>query len=313
MKCIDLVSVIIPIYNAEKSLEKCVNSVINQTYKDLEIILVDDGSTDKSLTICKSFKDKRVKVYTQKNSGPSCARNLGLKSSDGNYVIFVDSDDYMENNMIELMLEKLKSENSDLCICGYYTVSKNIKIRHSIGKINDNDFRKIMFEYENNVGGYLWNKLSKKSCIKKMFRNNIAICEDEVFWVDNSNNIKKISTIENNLYNYVLNDDSLINSNDLSSKKITVLDALLCIINENISDEVTCKKKYKFVHDYMFFMSIANKKQCSFILNKYKKIYLNYYKDILKSNISLKLKIKIIVRKKFFYVYKLYKTYERRK
>lgn len=101
-----LVSIIIPVYNSEKYIDRCINSIVNQTYKDIEIILIDDGSSDRSIDIINNYvnKDNRIKVYTQKNAGPSSARNYGLDVSTGDYVMFVDADDYIDKTMVEEMI-----------------------------------------------------------------------------------------------------------------------------------------------------------------------------------------------------------------
>lgn len=116
-----LVSVIVPIYKVEKYLEKCINSIISQTYTNLEIILVDDGSPDNCGKICESFKNKdsRIKVIHKENQGLGMARNSGLEIATGDYVVFVDSDDWIDNNMIELMLLRSINENADIVVCGY--------------------------------------------------------------------------------------------------------------------------------------------------------------------------------------------------
>ena len=110
------ISVIVPVYNVEKYLTKCVDSIMNQTYKDLEIILVDDGSTDNSGKICDEYvkKDKRFKVIHKKNGGLSDARNVGIKNSTGEYLSFIDSDDYIDNDMIECLYNACIKNNADI-------------------------------------------------------------------------------------------------------------------------------------------------------------------------------------------------------
>ena len=112
-----LVSVIIPIYNSESYLEKCIKNILEQSYKNLQIIFVNDGSTDKSLEICKKVNDDRVEVYSKENGGASSARNFGLKYRKGKYVLFVDSDDYLKNNAIEKLVSIAEQNNAD---CVYY-------------------------------------------------------------------------------------------------------------------------------------------------------------------------------------------------
>ena len=124
------ISVIVPVYNVERYLKRCIESIINQTYKDLEIILVDDGSTDSSGNICDEYKkiDKRISVIHKKNGGLSDARNEGLKVVTGTYIAFVDSDDFLDLDMYEYMQKNIEKENADIVICG-------TKIDYDNGKI----------------------------------------------------------------------------------------------------------------------------------------------------------------------------------
>ena len=129
------VSVIIPIYNSEKYLHECLDSVINQTYKDIEIILVDDGSTDKSSSICDEYakKDERIKVFHTSNNGPSHARNIGIDNATGEYIVFQDSDDYIELNMIEDTVKEALKSDSDLVISGHKTFFEEERKKPIIG------------------------------------------------------------------------------------------------------------------------------------------------------------------------------------
>ena len=113
------VSVIVPVYKAESFLSNCINSILNQTYRDLEVILVDDGSPDFSGQICEEYaeKDDRVKVIHQKNAGAAAARNCGLKAAAGKYIAFVDSDDWIDRDMYEKMVEAAEIQNCDLVVC----------------------------------------------------------------------------------------------------------------------------------------------------------------------------------------------------
>ncbi|MDR1460052.1 MAG: glycosyltransferase [Campylobacteraceae bacterium] len=133
-----LISVIVPIYNVERYLEKCLNSIINQTYKNLEIILVDDGSPDNCGKICEEYakKDNRIRVVHKSNGGLSSARNAGLDIANGEYIAFVDSDDYIAENMYEDLINIARKEMSDIVISSFYYVKKN-----------------GIFPYENNLGG----------------------------------------------------------------------------------------------------------------------------------------------------------------
>lgn len=127
----ELISVIVPIYNTEIYLKRCLDSLINQTYKNLEIILVDDGSTDNSFKICHEYqkKDKRIKVYHKENGGLSSTRNYGIKKAHGNYIAFLDSDDYINRYMYEKLFKYLKNTNSDIAIASIIKFSDDQEIK----------------------------------------------------------------------------------------------------------------------------------------------------------------------------------------
>ena len=123
----DLISIIVPVYNVEKYLEKCINSILNQTYKNIEIILIDDGSTDNSGKICDDFslRFKNIFAFHKINGGSSSARNYGIKKANGNYIMFVDSDDWIDNDMVEFLYNNLKENNCDISISGRYINYEN--------------------------------------------------------------------------------------------------------------------------------------------------------------------------------------------
>ena len=131
----ELVSVVVPIYNVEKYLPKCIDSIIGQTYKNLEIILVNDGSKDRSLEICKNYmiRDFRIKIVDKPNGGLSDARNAGIKQASGEYICFVDSDDFIKEKMIEDMLTTLLKANSDICVCDMEYLYDNGDLKFASG------------------------------------------------------------------------------------------------------------------------------------------------------------------------------------
>lgn len=135
-----MVSVIIPVYNVEKYLKECLDSIINQTYKDIEILIVNDGSTDGSLNICNKYaeKDKRIQIISQNNEGLSAARNAAIKIAKGEYLTFVDSDDFISLDMIEYLYLMLNESNADMAVCQHeYVDEKSNKL--SFKKIRSND------------------------------------------------------------------------------------------------------------------------------------------------------------------------------
>lgn len=211
----ELISIIIPIYNAENFIEKCLNSITNQTYKNIEIILVNDGSTDSSREICDNWsnKDKRIKVIHKKNSGVSETRNIGIDNSTGNYITFVDIDDYIDRNMIEKLYSNIKEEKSDVAICGLIKINENKKIiyKSKEKKIIMNNQMEFLEELlkEKYFIGSLWGKLYRREIIGN-FRldKELRIAEDLDFLIRISENIRKVSNIGENLYYYYYNTKS---------------------------------------------------------------------------------------------------------
>lgn len=127
------ISIIVPVYNVEKYLKKCIDSILNQTFTDFELILVDDGSTDNSVAICDKYvnMDNRIKVIHKENCGVSAARNTGVESAIGNYIGFVDNDDYIDKDMYELLYNDIISEGADISICGMYECFKDKMTKQS--------------------------------------------------------------------------------------------------------------------------------------------------------------------------------------
>lgn len=168
-----LISIIIPVYKVEKYLEKCIQSVINQTYENLQIILVDDGSPDNCGKICDEYakKDHRIEVIHKSNGGLSDARNKGLEIAKGEYIGFVDSDDYIESDMYEVLYNLLKQYNVDVSICNFYTVSQGkIAIKNADNGIKEYNRIEILKEIllDNNIQSYAWNKLYKKELFNEI-------------------------------------------------------------------------------------------------------------------------------------------------
>ena len=147
-----MISVIVPVYNVEKYLDQCVNSIINQTYTDLQIILINDGSTDNSLNICNELKEKdnRIEVFNKKNTGPSDTRNVGIELARGEYIIFVDSDDWIESDMCERLIENACNYSADFVFCSYYNESSNGTMKKNIYKDD-----RIIFEDEELKNGLI--------------------------------------------------------------------------------------------------------------------------------------------------------------
>lgn len=205
-----LISVIVPVYNCENYLTKCLNSIVNQTYKNLQIILVNDGSKDKSGIVCDDFAklDSRIQVYHIKNSGPSNARNLGLEKSKGEYVYFCDSDDYMNDNMLEALYNCITKHNVNMVMCGYLQHNKNNIDIHTgkeselVNINNSNQLIEYFFSPILNLSA-LWNKLYKRDAIgNTRFPCDLSWGEDQVFNYSFLTNNNSFYFCKETLYNY---------------------------------------------------------------------------------------------------------------
>lgn len=255
-------SIIVPVYNVEKYLEQCIESLINQTYKDIEIILVDDGSKDNSGNICEQYKDRdmRIKVIHKENEGVSKARNKGLELATGKYITFVDSDDYLELNAYEIIMKELEKEKATLLIYNYSEFS-NDKIEKN-NYFPEDTFLKTKEEIQliqaltlaPEIGkytpfqttffglGFCWNKIYKREIIEQNkirfnLDNKTAIFEDGIFNYEYLENATSIKIINLNLYYY-----RIFNMSAMKRINYDILN-----INKKIFQEI---EKYKSSHTH---------------------------------------------------------------
>ena len=205
------ISIIVPIYNAEKYLNKCIKSLINQTKKELEFILVNDGSTDSSEEIIKAYKDKRIKYFKNKNQGIGKTRNFGMQKATGKYIMFLDSDDFLAANACEELFSKAEKENLDLVINNFYRVEEETEKKV---EVIIPDFKNTTLKENKrlllDVNLAPWNKLYKSELLKK---NKIQFVEDlkyedAPFVVEAMDKAKKIGHIKKFLNYYVIHKNS---------------------------------------------------------------------------------------------------------
>lgn len=211
------VSIIIPVYNEEKFLHRCVDSAINQTCPDLEIILVDDGSTDASAKICDQYaeQDSRIKVIHQKNHGLSAARNAGIKVATGSYLYFLDSDDFLEDRCIELHLDAILRADADISISSHNVIQQagNISPQYSCGNIIMNSktaLKKMLYDEGVNVSAC--NKLFAKKLFKNIKFPENRTYEEVATTYKLIDLAQKIVSIKDITYNYVMHSGSITTS-----------------------------------------------------------------------------------------------------
>ncbi len=206
--CNDLISIIIPVFNAEKYLDKCLNSVVSQTYCNLEIILVNDGSSDNSAKICDRFakEDNRITVIHQPNQGVSSSRNNALKIANGKFVMFVDSDDWLETQAISIIYTAQQKQNADLVIASYNYIAKNKTIANKFEDkltLTNSIIKELPKWYE--IINTPWGKLFDKDIIDKYnlkFPNNTKVGEDTVFCLRYIEKTNSVLTLSDVIYNY---------------------------------------------------------------------------------------------------------------
>lgn len=224
----DLISIIVPIYKIEDYLEKCVNSISDQTYRNLEIILVDDGSPDQCGEICERMKEKdsRIKVLHKVNGGLSDARNAGIKAANGKYIAFVDGDDYVHKDYIKNMYKAIIEENADVSLCSFTVIEGNhvLKVEKVSDKKCSMDGSELLKKVLTDTGyKYVvaWNKLYKSELFQKHLFAKGKIYEDEyinfeLFW-----DVKKVTLIPDDLYYYIRRQGSIQGSSMTWDKILT--------------------------------------------------------------------------------------------
>lgn len=249
-----ILSAILPVYNVENVLERCIESILNQTFKDFELIIINDGSEDRSKEICNYYakQDPRIEVIHIKNSGVSKARNIGISKARGSYLQFIDSDDYIAPEMFEILIRNIQEKDSDLVICGLKNLRNEI-----VTLISPNDLAYINIEdgkneiislYTKNLLNSPCNKLYKKKLVSN-FPENLSLGEDLIFNLRYLEEVKSFTCISNILYTYD-------NSSSMSLTKIHRSDiiGIALLLDESIQ---------KFLH------SIYSSKEESIHLNSF--------------------------------------------
>jgi glycosyltransferase involved in cell wall biosynthesis len=242
------VSIIVPIFNSELTLNRCLDSAINQSYENIELILVNDGSTDKSEEICKEYAKKyhNIKYIYKKNSGVSNTRNIGIKESTGKYLLFLDSDDTIDKNVILELVNEVKSNILIGVMHTNYLKNNYIKKEYEKKELNRDEF--FDETLNGNITGTLWGFLfDKEKCSNISFDENTGYIEDAIFLYDYliENNISKIKFIEKHCYyNYFINENSVTNNTSNIKKKCMEI-----IYSYDKLDEITHQKYHVCINN----------------------------------------------------------------
>lgn len=306
----ELISIIIPIYNVENYLMKCLDSVICQTYENLEIILINDGSTDNSLLIAKKYekRDKKIKLINKKNGGVSSARNSGLDICTGKYVTFIDSDDYVEKDYIETLYNKMKEYDVDIVFSNATNVLGDGKFKSDKKVIKDilldkeNTYKELFCERY--ISCSCWGKLYKTDIINGIkFDTNLHLDEDFNFLIEVIENINNSLIISKEKYYYIVRENSLFHSafnenrfvkSPLSRKWHSVINYSKGLVdkfkNSNLEKYairryvrviVTCMYVFKIVEDEY--------KELKLLIKPY------FFKYLFSNIVSLKLKVMYLI------------------
>jgi len=308
------VSVIIPVFNAEKFLDRVMKSVLQQNYRNLEIILVDDGSSDKSIDSCHAYAliDPRVKVISRANGGPAAARNTGISNSTGEYIFFLDADDIIEPQTIEIMVAAYDRFRPELIICNFSKIETNgLKIEQEItfkqgeqsfrGQLKEMSFESIsdfvvhfLFNPSNHLASYCWARLYRADIIKKYSISadgSMRLFEDYVFNLEYFQHIRKAIFINQPLYVYVMQNShmsasmGIIDTASLLHDMEIFRDKTIGFFSSPGQRENLAKIKKGIGHALSHYSIIFMIRACRFLnRNNYQKVYLAI-KDLLHSQI----------------------------
>lgn len=270
-----LVSIIVPVYNEEINLTATLESLVKQNYEKIEIVLVDDGSTDSSLDICRSYgkNDKRIRIYSQKNKGVSSARNYGIRKSKGEYIVFVDSDDILKKEAILDLMQIQKLEDSDIIMYESETFSEpdNIKFqnnnhKYAIKRYTKKEFfrEKLPCYVKSEKINALWSKMYKANLIKGnkiYFDESISIAEDLLFNFEYLQKIQNIVIYPKELYYYRVNQEDSLTTlfNPYKHEQLMYVNNLMKDISVKEKDEhlissinkIRIKNIYSVIRDYI--------------------------------------------------------------
>lgn len=301
-----LISIIVPIYNVEKYLNRCIESIVNQTYKNLEIILVDDGSPDNCPQICDQWKEKdnRIKVIHKENGGLSDARNVGLDITQGEYIAFVDSDDYIHVKMYETLITVLLEKDCDIVQCDFSKVADGQQVNNELleYKVKEYNVKEALYSLinENPLKQVVWNKLYKKYIFDTLRFEVGKLNEDDFFTYQAFDKCKKICSINVSLYYYLVRDTSIM------GEKFTIrrLDGLEARINrynflkEKYIDLASYDKKilwFYIMYIYQKVLLMDKDRNKTLAKNKIKTIFKCIRNDNVRLNLTLKETVWIIL------------------
>lgn len=311
-----LVTVIMPVYNTGWRLEKSVNSILQSDYRDIELLIIDDGSGKETADLCDVLgqKDDRVKVIHQKNGGVSVARNTGMEHAKGEYVVFVDSDDFLEANMISRLTEIAEKENADMVVGGYrecYDDGREKEIGCT-GNVVIKQGGEILTDFftTNNIGWTAWAKLYRLDRIKSVcFPEGKKIAEDMFFVYKTLKTIDKIAIYGFPVYRYVLNNDSVMADTDCLKFFDSFYLTREVFKDPETGEQYKSEKAVFYIRNVLFFfryLYIKDKKGTARAeINKIKKIFLTDVEEC-KANMNVRMKAETCMLKRMPWLFRVY-------
>lgn len=233
-----MISIIVPVYNAEQYLDQCIQSILAQSYTDFELLLINDGSTDTSGKICNTYaqRDQRIKVFHQENTGVSVARNFGLDQINGAFVAFIDADDFVEKDYILSLYSAAKNSNADIVCCGYEYISEYTHYTHHDFIELKNNRESFVENLLMNTGGTICSKLFKTSIIKTnnlRFKTELKMREDLIFSLQFSFYSKRFYSVNNYFYKYNGFNENSLSKEDNTENQIYIHKLILTILSKN--------------------------------------------------------------------------------
>ncbi|HIR74654.1 TPA: glycosyltransferase family 2 protein [Candidatus Ventrenecus avicola] len=318
----ELISIIIPLYNCEKTVERCLNSIIHQTYQSYEIICINDGSVDKTEQVCKKFcakhhLEEKMQTISMENSGVSAARNKGIKVSNGKYIAFIDGDDTIEPEFLEVLYNNIKQKKADISCCNInfiYQDSQQQPYKIYKRELNQSEYYYSLLA---EVRGFCWNKLYLKKLFNHVaFNSNISIGEDFLMNVELGKNVHFVVATEKCLYNYYQNPNSAYNYS-YSKKNVTEIDSYDMIIAQVKSHSPENLIYYKLEYCKIMSHQLYKYKKSDFKNEKVKERICQskkkYLKEVMKSSqISMKEKVYLFMLEYCYPVYKWLKLIKRK-
>lgn len=281
----DLVTVIVPVYNVENYLSRCVDSIISQTYKNFEILLIDDGSTDKSGEICDSFTDDRVKVIHQLNGGVSVARNNGLEHASGEWITFVDSDDFIHPDMIGTLLNMCRNYDSPVSRCGFVRGTDTLFPAETVSeKIRKWEFRELYSSPGRKYRGCVCGALFHRSLIEYLhFPIGRAISEDEYAAFFSMYQAGSITITNRHMYYYYMSPVSALRSHKerVNFDVVDIFEEIIGFLTERKEEDLAnIAKKELCIREMMDYVKAVKEKMPESDLQKLLTTFKKYYAEV---------------------------------